>query len=228
MENPYQQENSCNQQQRSFRFFSKIAAWGIMLVILQHIAISTLDKGQLQTHFHFQKPISTILAHPEDLIKGDLQANTSEKLPTVPALWLTKGENLFHPIIVKIATEHEIDPALIKAIIMAESGYNPKAVSKKGAVGLMQLMPVTAEALGVEDIFNPEHNINGGVLYIKRLIDLFEGDVKLALAAYNAGIRKVRMYQGIPPFKATRYYINKVLKYYEHYRRQMTADLKFS
>jgi hypothetical protein len=227
MENSYQPENSCDQLQRSFRSAGKIAAWGIMLVILQYIAISSLDKGQLQTHFHFQKPIDTIATLPEDPITEDPRANTSQKMPTVPTLWLAKGEHLFHPIIVKVATEHEIDPALIKAIIMAESGYNPKAISKKGAVGLMQLMPGTAEALGVEDIFNPEHNINGGVLYFKGLVDIFEGDVKLALAAYNAGIRKVRMYQGIPPFKATRYYIDKVLKYYEHYRQQVTADLKY-
>lgn len=197
-----------------------------MLIMLQHIFIPPLDKGQKYSHIFFRKPVSTILTIPEDLLNGEIGAKTSQKLPTVATIWLTKGEHLFHPIIVRVANEHEIDPALIKAIIMAESGYNPKAISKRGAAGLMQLMPGTAEALGVEDIFNPEHNINGGVLYFKGLVDLFEGDVKLALAAYNAGIRKVRMYQGIPPFKATRYYIKKVFKYYEYYRQQMTADLK--
>jgi len=197
-----------------------------MLIMLQHIFIPPLDKGQKYSHIFFRKPVSTILTIPEDLLNGEIGDKANQKLPTVPTLWLTKGEHLFHPIIVRVANEYEIDPALIKAIIMAESGYNPKAISKKGAAGLMQLMPGTAEALGVEDIFNPEHNINGGVLYFKRLVDLFEGDVKLALAAYNAGIRKVRMYQGIPPFKATQYYIKKVFKYYEHYRQQMTSDLK--
>lgn len=221
------QPESCSTYQRRFPgFFNSMAAWSVMLIMLQHIFLSPLDKGQIHTHIIFQKPISSILAIPEDLLNGELGANTSQNLPTVPSIWLTKDEHLFHPIIVKVATEHKIDPALIKAIIMAESGYNPKAISKKGAMGLMQLMPGTAEALGVEDIFNPEHNINGGVLYFKRLVDLFEGDIKLALAAYNAGIRKVKIYQGIPPFKATRYYIKKVFKYYEHYRRQMTAELK--
>jgi len=197
-----------------------------MVIMLQYIFSPLLDKGQKHPHILFRKPIGTILAFPEDLPNREPEIKTGGKEPTVPALWLAKGEKLFHPIIVKVATEHEMDPALIKAIIMAESGYNPKAISKKGAMGLMQLMPGTAEALGVEDIFDPEHNINGGVLYFKRLVNIFEGDVKLALAAYNAGLRKVRMYQGIPPFKATRYYIKKVFKYYEHYRQQMTSDLK--
>ncbi|MEW6671658.1 MAG: lytic transglycosylase domain-containing protein [Thermodesulfobacteriota bacterium] len=196
------------------------------LIILQNIFIFPLDKGQKYAYVIFRKPVSTIITIPEDLLNGELSAKSGQSLPAVPNLWLTKDEHLFHPIIVKVANEHEIDPALIKAIIMAESGYNPKAISKRGAMGLMQLMPGTAEALGIDDIFNPELNINAGVLYFKRLVDFFEGDVKLALAAYNAGINKVKMYQGIPPFKATRYYIKKVFKYYEHYRQQMTSDLK--
>jgi soluble lytic murein transglycosylase-like protein len=138
-----------------------------------------------------------------------------------------EGENLklFHPIILQEANRYEVDPALVKAIIMAESGYNPKAISKKGAKGLMQLMPSTAEALGVEDIFNPEQNISGGVRYFKQLVNRFDGDVTLALAAYNAGSRKVRHYQGIPPFKSTQCYIKKVFKYYDLYKDQMTEKL---
>lgn len=132
----------------------------------------------------------------------------------------SKREHSFHPIIVQVADRHEVDPALIKAIIMAESGYNPKAISKRGAKGLMQLMPATAEALGVEDSFNPVQNIKGGVKYFKQLVIQFEGDVKLALAAYNAGSKKVRKYQGIPPFKATQYYIDRVFKYYQIYKNQ--------
>ena len=135
-------------------------------------------------------------------------------------------DRLFHPIILQEASRHKVDPALVKAIIMAESGYNPNAVSKKGAQGLMQLMPSTAEALGVEDAFNPEQNISGGVRYFKKLVNRFDGDVKLALAAYNAGSKKVRHYQGIPPFKSTHYYIEKVFKYYELYKDQMTEEMK--
>lgn len=135
-----------------------------------------------------------------------------------------KAEQFLTPIIVRIANQHNIDPALIKAIIMAESGYNPQAISKKGAKGLMQLMPKTAEALGVEDIFNPTHNINGGVKYFKQLLKQFEGDIEMALAAYNAGSRKVKEYQGIPPIGATKYYIDKVFEYYHYYKKEKLRE----
>lgn len=129
-----------------------------------------------------------------------------------------KAERLLHPIILQASNRYQVDSALVKAIIMAESNYNPKAVSKRGAKGLMQLMPKTAEALGVGDSFNPEHNINAGVRYFKDLLNQFNGDVKLALAAYHAGSRKVRKYQGVPPFKATEYYIKKVFEYHQYYK----------
>ncbi len=93
------------------------------------------------------------------------------------------------------------------------------AISKRGAKGLMQLMPKTAHALGVKDSFDPAQNVDGGVRYFKQLLDRFEGNIILALAAYNAGSSTVRKYQGVPPIGATRHYIRKVLKYYQHYRR---------
>lgn len=121
-------------------------------------------------------------------------------------------------IIIEAAERHDMDPAMIKAIIMAESGFDRWAVSKRGAMGLMQLMPGTAESLGVSDSFNPEQNINGGVMYFRRLLNRFDGTVDLALAAYNCGSRNVRKYGGIPPFKATRIYIRKVRNYYRQYK----------
>lgn len=135
-------------------------------------------------------------------------------------------ESVFHSLILKASHRHAIDPALIKAIIMAESGFNPKAISKMGAKGLMQLMPRTARALGVENVFDPEQNINGGVRYFKNLLNSFNGDVRLALAAYNAGSRKVKKYKGVPPYNVTRYYIKKVIRYRDKYRRQMAEDVK--
>jgi len=104
---------------------------------------------------------------------------------------------------------------------MAESSYNPMAISKKGAIGLMQLMPTTAAALGVEDSLNPEHNINGGVKYLKKLLKRFEGDLELALAAYNAGSKKVKKYNGIPPYKATQRFVKKVFRYYHQYKKEI-------
>ena len=128
------------------------------------------------------------------------------------------AENRYHSLIIKTAYRYNVEPAIIKAIIMAESGFNPKAVSKVGARGLMQLMPRTARSLGVEDIFKPAHNIDAGVRYFKYLLDKYGGEIKLALAAYNAGSDNVRKYGGVPPFKETKFYINKVLIYYEAYR----------
>ena len=109
---------------------------------------------------------------------------------------------------------------------MAESKYNPKAVSKRGAKGLMQLMPGTARELGVKDVFNPAHNVEAGVRYFKELIERFNGNVIFALAAYNAGSRKVRQYKGIPPFKATRRYIEKVFAYYLLFRQKHLKQTK--
>lgn len=166
-----------------------------------------------------------------EVFKKEIYPCLPEKPPIVrledkpPPVRGPNKEILFKSVIHQAADRYQIDPALIKAIIMAESGYNPTAVSKKGAKGLMQLMPKTAEALGVKDSFNPKHNIDAGVEYFRKLLDQFDGDIELALAAYNAGSRKVRQYKGIPPFKATQYYIKKVFKYYGYYKEQMTEEI---
>ncbi len=130
----------------------------------------------------------------------------------------------FHGIIIQAAGRYEVDPHLIRAIILAESNYNPNALSKKGARGLMQLMPSTAKALGVQNIFDPEENIDGGVRYFRSLLDRFDGDVQLALAAYNAGSRHVRNYDGIPPFKATQHYIKKVLRFHKKFKTENVVE----
>jgi hypothetical protein len=147
--------------------------------------------------------------------KSQSSKATVEKIPTVSG---KKAEHMLRPTIFRIAHRHRIDPAMVQAIIMAESSFNPNAVFKRGAIGLMQLMPNTAKSLGIEDPLNPEHNITGGVLYFKKLLKEFHGDVTLALAAYNAGTSKVKEYQGVPPFKSTQVYIEKVLEYYQRYK----------
>jgi hypothetical protein len=124
----------------------------------------------------------------------------------------------FDPIIDSCALQYGVDKSLIKAVIHAESGYDPNAVSSKGASGLMQLMPKTAESLKVTNTFDPKQNIRGGVRYLKFLLDTFKGDVSLALAAYNAGLSRVAQYGGIPPFMETRNYVDKVLQYRNSYQ----------
>ncbi len=105
-----------------------------------------------------------------------------------------------------------MDPVLVHAVIGAESAFNPWAVSRKGAQGLMQLMPRTASALGVRDSFNPRDNIEGGVRHLRYLLDRYSGNVSLALAAYNAGEGAVDYYGGIPPYPETQQYVQKILQ----------------
>lgn len=111
------------------------------------------------------------------------------------------------------AKKYNVPVNLLKAIGKAESGFDPKAVSRCGAQGVMQLMPATAASLGVKDAFDPEQNIMGGAKYIAQMLDKYDGNKKLALAAYNAGMGNVAKYGGVPPFKETQNYVVKVMKY---------------
>ncbi|MFM8333480.1 MAG: transglycosylase SLT domain-containing protein [Candidatus Methylumidiphilus sp.] len=121
----------------------------------------------------------------------------------------------FSPLIEAAAYKYSLDPALLHAVIRAESGYNPEAVSPKGAAGLMQLMPATASRMGVRDRFDPQDNIEGGARYLSQLLDMFPTDVKLAVAAYNSGENAVKRHGNqIPPYSETQTYVDRVLNYY--------------
>lgn len=126
----------------------------------------------------------------------------------------------YDKIISITSKRHDVDPALVKAVIAAESSMNPRAVSKKGARGLMQLMPKTAKSMGVTNLAHPRQNIEGGTKYLKYLMDEYDGDIKVALAAYNAGPGTVNRYKGVPPYKATRRYIKKVLAFYYAFKTE--------
>jgi soluble lytic murein transglycosylase-like protein len=118
-------------------------------------------------------------------------------------------------LVEQTASRHQIDPQLVHAIIKVESQYDPKAVSSKGAMGLMQLIPETAQRFGVQNAFNPQENIEGGVSYLKHLLGLFGGDLSLSLAAYNAGEGAVQRFGGIPSFAETQDYVRKVTNIYQ-------------
>ncbi len=119
--------------------------------------------------------------------------------------------NKFSPFIETVAKENNIDPKLVKAVIERESGYNPNAVSKAGAMGLMQLMPETAKELGVKNPLNPTENIRAGTKYLSSLLNRYQGDVALALSAYNAGAGNVERFKGVPPFQETQQYVKGIM-----------------
>jgi len=194
--------------------------WLLIVGLVQALFATPLYPDQTHTLSPVNMPMATMI-HPVGLLKMPRDIETKKSTPSLRGV---KKERLFRPIILQASNRYQVDPAIIQAIIMAESSYNPKAVSRRGAKGLMQLMPRTARALGVKDSFNPEHNINGGVKYFKQLLNQFDGDLKLALAAYNAGSRKVRRYKGVPPFKATHRYIKKVFEYHRYYRGLMIRN----
>jgi soluble lytic murein transglycosylase-like protein len=130
------------------------------------------------------------------------------------------GDNIssYDHLIIKASEKHNVEPAIIKAIIKAESNFNHRAVSRKGARGLMQLMPATASSLQVKDSFHPENNIEGGVKYLRYLLNYFNGNLPLALAAYNAGENAVIRHRGIPPYRETQVYVRRVMSYVDKFR----------
>jgi soluble lytic murein transglycosylase-like protein len=118
------------------------------------------------------------------------------------------------------ARNHGMEPALVKAVVHAESSFDARAVSSAGAMGLMQLMPKTGKEFGLKDPFNPRENVRVGTRYLRNLLNIFNNDLPLALAAYNAGMNKVMKYGGIPPYRETERYVKKVLKFYETYAQK--------
>ena len=130
----------------------------------------------------------------------------------------------FSRFIQAAAKQYRLDPELIKAVIKVESDFNPSAVSKKGAMGLMQLMPDTAEEMDVASPFEPAENIQGGSRYLRKLIDLFDGDLRLALAAYNAGPSRVLAHNRVPRITETKKYVKRVLREYDNNQRHMLAS----
>jgi soluble lytic murein transglycosylase-like protein len=132
---------------------------------------------------------------------------TSAKLVPVP-------DTDLEPLITRHSDAQALDPKLVKAVIQAESGYNVRALSNKGAIGLMQLMPATASLLNVQNPYDPDDNIRGGTRYLRQMIDRFAGRLEFAIAAYNAGPGAVERHGGIPPFAETRAYVKRVLSLY--------------
>ncbi len=147
--------------------------------------------------------------------KAILDEKMGEKKETVEKTTFKNSREDIENLINKYAQKNNLDPDFIKAVVKQESGFNPDAKSKCGAMGLMQLMPQTAKGLGVIDAFDPEQNIDGGTRYLKSMMNRFNNDPKLALAAYNAGPAAVQKYGDIPPYRETQNYVKNILSSYE-------------
>ena len=130
----------------------------------------------------------------------------------------------FYDVIKEASQSHNVHPALIAAVIHAESNFNPRARSHAGAAGLMQINPPTRRYLRLRNVYCPRQNVNAGTRYLRELMDRFDGDVVLALAAYNAGPGAVSRYDGVPPYRETRAYVKKVLAYYDRYRSSFISN----
>jgi soluble lytic murein transglycosylase-like protein len=147
---------------------------------------------------------------PASQVRGFVPDEVADEVAVTSA---TRAE--LQALAADVARRHGLDPALVLALASVESGFQPKAVSPKGAQGLMQLMPATAASLGVADALDPETNLEGGSRYLAELITLYEGNLTKALAAYNAGPGAVKRHGGVPPYRETRAYVKKVLERYQ-------------
>jgi soluble lytic murein transglycosylase-like protein len=147
--------------------------------------------------------------------------------PSVPATATVPSSNGgVRQLVDQLSREHGLDPKLMDALVRVESGYDPRAVSHKGAMGLMQLMPETATRLGIRNPFDPEQNIRGGMREFARLVDRYRGDLQLALAAYNAGEAAVAQYRGVPPYRETRNYVSRILTIYTGRPYRLSAGFR--
>ena len=181
---------------------------------------TSIFTGQIQSVM--QKLMFTLMERLVDQLDGTAQTQNANTLLSTSGSTSTSVTSAgtavtgdFSSLINQAAQKYGVNPGLVQAVIKAESNFNPSAVSQAGAQGLMQLMPGTARGLGVTDSLDPAQNIDGGVHFLSNLLKHYNGNVRLAIAAYNAGPGAVDKYGGIPPYQETQTYVNRVLGYYQ-------------
>lgn len=164
--------------------------------------------------------LAELSAHPANMAVAVQAVSTPVQESRAMAAAQAASAAELQRAVTRAATQHRLHPALLFAVMKAESSFNPIVVSKAGAVGLMQLVPETALRHGVHNLYDTNENVAGGAKHLRYLLDRFHGNTRLALAAYNAGEGKVDRYQRIPPYKETRHYVQRVLSYYRDYRKE--------
>jgi len=208
-------------QKRTFKIIS-LAIWSYVVltnysIVAKQTDVDTND-GAIGIVSIAKEPLegndntSSLLTTP---VKIQLK---SPSVPETPPSNDNPKISFYNSIIEEASLFHQIDPDLIRAIVMVESRYKPSSISRRKAKGLMQIMPKTAASLGVKNIHDPKENIFAGTKYFRYLLDRFNGDVELALASYNAGAKKVIQNDGIPPYKETHNFVENVFKYYAYYK----------
>ncbi len=198
-----------------------LTAMGLCAVPVRAQVISAMDANGRRVFINADEPVKAKKPLPPAKANGNLPGRTTIFAP-VASFPVGKGAGQqaksalgdLDRIVHEASARHSVDPALVRAVIETESSWNPAAVSRRGAVGLMQLVPGTAKRLGVDDAMNPERNVDGGVRYLRTLLDRYNGNLDLALAAYNAGEGAVDRHGGIPPYRETRNYVQKVTEAY--------------
>ncbi|MCS7263428.1 MAG: transglycosylase SLT domain-containing protein [Armatimonadetes bacterium] len=164
--------------------------------------------SQIETEGRLDQRLSSLTNSFQTIVKGD------------------GAKDFILRLVVETANRYNVDAALALAVAKAESNFNPNLVSRKGAMGVMQLMPETAKALGVENPFDPSQNIDGGIRYLKGLIERFGGNITLAIAAYNAGPNAVRRYGGVPPFPETQNFVRRVFAYMQNFQKELSTEFQ--
>jgi len=197
---------------RLYALFGPLVFWTVHISNGHAAPIYVIENPDGSTRFTNKAPGAGVRARVFTAKRGGFSTYRGIRRPRLFV-------NEYEDIITTAAARAEVDPTLVRAIIHAESGFNPRAVSPKGALGLMQLMPEVAKSLGVKNPYRPEENVGGGCRYLAQLLTRYRGDLEMALAAYNAGPGAVERHGGVPPYSETQEYVKRVLELHRRYRR---------